>query len=140
MVTLKVVMLNIYSYKLVLVEKICISISVSFDYFIFVRRIVLISVLKCSLISNICWGLVALCSDCALEFVGILSSDCSVRKLLLQDLTAVDKAIDHICLSSPSLPLNSAGSVADISVCALSVCLHFHFRKFVSLTGSKCLW
>lgn len=33
MVTLKVVMLNIYSYKLVLVEKICISISVSFDFF-----------------------------------------------------------------------------------------------------------
>lgn len=108
--------------------------------FFFVRRIVLISVLKSSLISNICWGLVALCSDCELGFVGILSSDCSVRKLLLQDLTAVDKAIDHICLSSPSLPLNSAGSVADISVCALSVCLHFHFRKFVSLTGSKCLW
>lgn len=34
-VTLKVVMLNIYSYKLVLVEKICISISFFLFFFIF---------------------------------------------------------------------------------------------------------
>lgn len=131
LVTLKVVVLNIYSYKLVLAEKICISVSVSFDFF--VRRVVLISVLKSSLICIVCWGLVALCSDYALEFVGILYSDCGVRKLLLLDLTAVGKAIEHLFLSSPSLPLNSAGFVADISVCTLAV------FAYIFTSGSLCL-
>lgn len=64
----------------------------------------------------------------------------SGRALLLLASVTVDKAKQQHCfLLSPSLSLNSAGSVVGVCVCG-GVCLHFHFRKLVSLTGSKCLW
>lgn len=62
----------------------------------------------------------------------------SGRTLLLLASVTVDKAIQQHIFPHPCL--RTLLSLWLMFVCPGGVCLHFHFRKLVSLTGSKCLW
>lgn len=95
--------------------------------------------LELSLISNVCCSLLALCTQVMCWSLLAIYVQVVVAELPLLDLIAADSSAMFLC--SASLPLNFAGFVADVfCVCVGRVCLSFHFRRFVSLTGSKCLW